>query len=149
MTIKSNDIVFRAICIVAIAVSTFYYPVNNGFFGFLIIVFGLLFLFGGTESIELTNREVIFKFERLVQLWTRQKIIRIDKIKEVEYIPGKVSGAAIFLNLIEYVSGNVKPKDEIVIEFLDGDIYRHHVVGTKKEFKEFFGRLKEKINTTR
>ena len=149
MTLKTNNIIFRALCVIAIAVCTFYYPVNNGFFGFLIVISCILFLFSGTESIELTNHDITFKFERLVQLWSRQKTIRLDEIKEVEYVSGKVRGTAIFLNLIEYIPGTVKSEDEIVVKFQDGDIYRHKIVGTRKEFKELFERLEEKIKTTR
>lgn len=150
LTIKSNvrTTLFRIASIVIFSVAIINYDINNVFFGFLIILSIIFFLFVGTDSITVTENNLIFKFQRLIPIGTRVKIIDFKDIQSVELYEGKISGASL-LNLIEYVPGMVKPDDEIELKLRDGGVYRHDGIGTKKQLKQLLTIIEEKIKTTR
>ena len=83
MTIKSNTeiTILRVIYLIIISLSLYNYNVNNGFFGVVIIVFLLYFLFRGAKRITIDENQISFKYKRLVPIWERLKVIKYQEIK--------------------------------------------------------------------
>ena len=155
MTIKSNTeiTILRVIYLIIISLSLYNYNVNNGFFGVVIIVFLLYFLFRGAKRITIDENQISFKHKRLVPIWERLKVIKYQEIKSIDFIEGKIHYKATITKYIisfllhrwffAYVD---HPLDELVIEYKTGEIYRHEKIGTKKKFKEAIYLLEKKLN---
>ena len=154
MTITSNTkiIILRVIYLIIISLSLYNYNVNNGFFGVLIIVFLLYFLFRGANRITIDEDQISFKHKRLVPIWERLNIIKCQKIKSIDFIEGKINSATITQYIIAilihkwFYAPVDHPEDELVIEYKTGEIYRHERIGTKKKFKEAVSLLEKKHN---
>ena len=102
-------------------------------------------MISGTESIKLSENEVTFKFQRLIPVCTSIKSIKLNEIKSIEFIEGKISGTALLLNiLIEFIPGTIRSEDEIVVELSNGEIYRHTGVGTKNEIIDLIEQINKK-----
>lgn len=119
------------------------------FFGFIIILFTLLLLITGRESIELSENEVTFKFQRLIPVCERIKSIKLKEINSIQFSEGKIDDTALLLNiLIEYIPGTIRSDDDILVELSNGEIYRHHGVGRKIEIINLIEQINKKIRTT-
>jgi len=149
MTVKSDINILRGFCLIIIILSVYNYNVNNGFFGFLIILFSLLFLFSGRDSMNINDDQVSFKFKRLVPIGTKIKTIKLKEIESSEFIEGKITATSIILNLIAYAPGTMRSDDEIIIKLINGNIFRHNKVGTKKQSKDAITIINKKIKTIR
>jgi len=153
MTIKSNTkiTILRVISLMIISLSLYNYNVNNGFFGVVIIVFLLYFLFMGDPIITIDEDQISFKYKRLVPIWERLKIIKYHEIKSIDFIEGKINSNTITQYIISFLirewffAPAEDPVDELVIEYKTGEIYRPKRIGTKKKFKEAISLLGEKL----
>ena len=151
MTIKSNTkiTILRVISLMIISLSLYNYNVNNGFFGVVIIVFLLYFLFMGDSIITIDEDQISFKYKRLVPIWERLKIIKYHEIKSIDFIEGKINSNTITQYIISFLIHRwffapvFHPESELVIEYKTGEIYRPKRIGTKKSLKKLSPYLKK------
>jgi len=124
MVINSNIGVniIRSVFVIIIIAAIYNYNVNPVLFGLIIVIFIMLLLISGTKSIELSENEVSFKFQRLIPVCARKKSINLKEIKSIEFIEGKIDDTALLLNILflEYIPGTIRSEDEIVVELSNG-----------------------------
>ena len=90
MEVKSSlgIIVLRIICIVLITLSIYNYLINPVFFGFIIGLFSIFFLFSSYRIIKITDYEIRFESKSLISIKKKVKSIKISDIKSIEYFEG-------------------------------------------------------------
>jgi hypothetical protein len=149
IAVKSNIRVniIRTIFIIIIVFSIYNYDLNQVLFSIFIFIFALLLLISGTESIILTDNVILFKFQRLIPIYSKTKSINLIEIKSIQFSEGKIDDIVLLLSMftLEYVPGTIKSEDEIVIELSNGEFYRHRRVGTKNEMVDLIDQINKKI----
>jgi len=145
--VKSIDVYFyRMFSSLMIFVSIYYYQLNHVFFGFLIILFSLMFVFSKMDILRINECEIEIIKKPLLPIYKKVKKISFNEIKSIDYIEGKISIFSIFLNILNYVPGTIKSEDEIVINYESGKLYRLEKIGFKSDFKKAALTIKEKVD---